>query len=171
MQISEVIDLFALGTSLCALFTSLFVAYKQIRLSENSNSFPVAIEMFKEFRSLEFKQHLNHIITELPKLNSVENPISDLPKDVKKSALTVSHYFDNIGVLVANKAVDKKLVISFLGGTAENAWEILAPYIKAERKKRPNGMYQEFFENLIYEIKKSPPEIVMKKLSLKRTGM
>lgn len=147
---------------------AIIISRSQYLLSKRSNAFPITIEMFKEFRSHEFKVHINFIISKLPLLKHPKKDMKELPEDVQKHILTVSHYFDNLGVMVATNAVDKKLVISFLGGTATKVWEILYPYIKTERVKRENGIYQEFFENLVWEIKKNPPEKVKRKLHLKR---
>jgi len=161
-------DILSLVISIIALATSLFVAYKQIMLAKHSNSFPVTIDMFREFRSLEFKQHLYYVLFKFPSINQPDKGIHGLPEETRNHVLEVCHFFDNLGVMVANKAVDEKLIISFLGGTALKTWEIIYPYIMAERAGRENGLYQEFFEHLIFVIKKNPPEKVIKKMSLKR---
>lgn len=161
-------DLITLVVAIIALLISGYVAYRQIKLTKLSNSYPVVSEMFKEFRSLEFKEHLNYVTNTFLKDNKVELGINNLPEEVKSHVKIVSHFFDHLGVMVANNVADKNLVICYLGGAAEEVWNVLSLNIKFERDFRPNGLYQEFFENLVWEIKNNPPEKLIKKLSLRR---
>ena len=127
--------------------------------------------MFREFRNSDFKGHIRFINDNLDKISNPERGFKGLPEPAKTNVITVSHFFDNLAVLVANNIVDEKLIISFMGGTIENTWNILEPYIKSERKIREtetqNGEYQEYFEDLVVRIKKNPPQKVRKKLKLK----
>lgn len=87
-----------------------------------------------------------------------------MPEPAKTHAITVSHFFDNLAVLVAS-GIGEKLVISFMGESIDNAWLVLEPYIRRERELR-DGEYQEYFEDLVVRIRKNPPHVLRKRSNL-----
>jgi hypothetical protein len=161
-------EIISLTLSILALTTSIFFAFRQIVVSKQSNILPVLIDLFQEFRSTEFKKHMIYIMTELNKEHDpAKTGYRYLPEPAAKHVQPVSHFFDNLGILIASKAIDEKLIISFVGESAESAWSILEPYIQQERDIR-KGEYQEYFEHLISRIRANPPTEVRRKLRLQK---
>lgn len=121
--------------------------------------------MFQEFRSAKFKQHQLYVLENLKKEHDPNNGFRNLPEPAKTHVITLSHFFDNLAVLVANGIVDEKLIISFMGESIDKAWVVLEPYILRERELR-GGEYQEYFEDLVVRIRKNPPDLIRKRLKL-----
>ncbi|WP_344425076.1 DUF4760 domain-containing protein [Pseudonocardia ailaonensis] len=151
--------------SLLAILVSGFFALRQVRLLERANMFPVAVDMFKEFRSPEFKEKVWTVY----QLNeSGTEDFEELPPKVKSDALAVSHFWDNLAALVATGAAPEKLILAFMGGSALACWEKLWPFIRTERQRRTEGTYQEFYEDLVVRVRKTPPEQMMEELKLQK---
>jgi len=159
------IEIISLIISVIALVTSVAVAVQQINIAKQSNFLPILIDMFSEFRSPKFKRHLYYVTQRLSKEHNSKKGFQNLPEPARTHVITVSHFFDNLGVIVANKIVDEKLVISFMGESIYSAWQALEPFIKRERELR-NSEYQEYFEDLVVRVKKNPPHIIRKQLGL-----
>src|SRR4030042_1540200 len=151
MEISSII------VSITALIVSLIVAIKQIGIATQQNSLPVIVTMFQEWCTKEHREHREYIINKLTTENSAEVGYQNLTPEAKNHVLTVSHFIDNLAVLVSNNIINEKLVISFLGESILTIWNILEPYIETERKVRGRD-YQEYFEDLVCRIKKTGPK-------------
>lgn len=70
--------------------------------------------------------------------------------EVREAARYVSHFYDNVGLLIATGLAPPEPIVAFLGSTANRAWAVLTPYIRTARvhaETRP--YYQEFFEHLV----------------------
>ena len=65
-----------------------------------------------------------------------EGGMRGLPDEVARAALRVSHYLDNLGVLVANGLLEPELAAGFLGDSALRLWRDLYPFITRERELR-----------------------------------
>jgi len=127
---------------------------------------PILIDMFKEFRSSEFKNHQQYIYNQLTQeCDPSKTGYTKLPEPAKLHAITVSHFFENLGLLVASRIIDKELVISYMGGSIISTWNVLEPYIKQERIFR-NGVYQDHFEHLTALSLSHPQSQIMEKLKL-----
>lgn len=141
----------------------------QSKYQKHNNSFPVIVDIFKEVRSIEFKEHLDYIQRKDLKNFPATLGFHGLPDGAKYHVIHVSHFFDYIGLLVANKLIDKKLVIGFIGGTIQTTWKLLQPYIDHERQKGgQNSIYQQYFEYLAALVEETPPEQIINNLKLKK---
>jgi hypothetical protein len=103
--------------------------------AERANSLPVASDVFKEFRSQEFQDHLRKVWDNAPK-NAPEGGFKSLPDDWRDSAYTVAYFFEYLGVLVAYKLVPEEIVIDFSANLLVRTWRALAPIIQKERTYR-----------------------------------
>ena len=113
-------EVLSLIIAIIALVISVAVALRQIIIAKQANALPILIDMFQEFRSAKFKQHQSYVLENLKKEHNPEKGFRDLPESAKIHAITVSHFFDNLAVLVANGIVDEKLIISFMGESVNN---------------------------------------------------
>jgi len=141
-------------------------------LMKRATELPIFIDLFKEFRSNEFKEYLRYIYNELDKKCDPTKGFMGLPKNAKKQVTSVSQFFETLGQLVAHNIIDEDLVIGYMGGSILNVWKVLEKYIYQERKIRKEmGIgeeYQEFFEDLVVRIKEKPPAEIIKRLKLKK---
>jgi hypothetical protein len=146
-------------------------ARNQVRHAQIANAFPAVIGMFGEYRS----PHVSHARTQV--FQGLEKrvdpaPLGQLPSDIRQHALTVCHYLDNFGVLVAEGLVDIRIAGRFLGDTAISLWIVLRPHIEAERQRRVRdgerggGDYLRYFEDLATRLNELHPETV--RANLKR---
>ncbi len=87
------------------------------------------------------------ISEKLPELDGASG-IRGLPDDVAQASLKVSHFLDNLGVLVANDLLDPKLAAGFLGDSTLRQWLLLQPFVERERELRSPNAYLQYFEHL-----------------------
>jgi hypothetical protein len=153
----------SLVLSVLALFVSVAIAVRQLRAAHNSNSISVMLELFGEYRSPEMLQARTVVLERLPSLKRHETELgwASLPTDVRDSALRTSHFFDNVGILVANDLIPPDPMIAFFGGSALNCWERMLPYISEERAKWGTPLYQAYFELFVSMTKKRDPNSVV----------
>ena len=145
----------------------LTISQSQLIISKNSVSGPILVDMFREFRNIRFKTHMDYIINVFYERSNEFNPdmgYSKLPTKTQKSVKIVSHFFDHLGTLVAHSIIDDEPIIGYMGESIDNIWKILEPYIKAERVARPTKEYQEYFEDLVIRIRKNPPSKIRENL-------
>ena len=112
-----------------------------------ANSLPTVSTYLRQFREMHSARSYIVDVDGLRRDFSRGVALSDLPEDVKVRVLTVCHYLDNLGVLVARQLVDPETIAGFIGDSIIALWIALAPFIKKEREKRRED-YQMYFEDL-----------------------
>jgi hypothetical protein len=146
LTVALALNLVSLLLSSVAIILSALFTTRQAKLQENANLLSITIDLFREWRSEEFKESYTYIMRDLRRDYDIKSGF-DLPVEARGHAIRVSHYLDNLGLLVYYGVVRHDLVIAFIGGAIIDVWTSLAPYIYVERSKR-QGVYQEFFEHL-----------------------
>lgn len=165
------INTISLILSFLAVFISSFFAIRQVKVMQQTNYLPILIDMFREFRDSDFKTHSSYVVNQLKKeCNPAETGYMYLPPDALVHVRTISHFYDNLGLLVANGIIDQKLVLSFMGGSILSTWTVLEPFIRRERELR-QGDYQEFFEHLAALAKKTSPDTIRRNMNLERVTL
>jgi hypothetical protein len=168
MDGSQFSNVIALALSVLAVAVSTLSALRQSRLMQHANLLPVLIDMFRDFREHEFRQHVVFIEKELWDPCHLKGiGIDDLPAEVRSHVIPVMNFFANAGMLVANKVISGVLAASYMRGSAQVAWSHLAPYIRNERDKRKDETYYLFFEHLAFVIGQYEPSKLKKVLNLK----
>jgi predicted DNA binding protein len=146
---------------------AIIVALRQARIMQHANLLPILTEMFNDFRSAEFKQHIAYITTELQTYPR-DTAVDDLPEVARNHIGPVVDYFNTIGVLVANRLVSDLLIASYMGRSVLRAWYYSEPYIRKERARRKDPEWNMFFENLAYVVRQVGRSTVLTtKLKLK----
>ena len=169
MTSSTVLSLSSLLVSLLALLVSAGAAIRQLARLRHSNMLPVALDLFREFRTPQFRDHMRYLQEELwDQCPPGGIGIADLSDEARGHLAPVSGYFNNVGVLVANGVVDTELVQSFMGGSVLRAWWRIAPYVEVERQRRNDPNYALFFENLAARCIRTPPAELNRRLRLER---
>jgi hypothetical protein len=139
------------------------ISWRQLREARRTNSFPAALDLFREYRSLEMVQARALLRSDLAGYPA-DQGIRELPGAVGHAARKVSHYLDNLGVLVDNGLMDPQLAAGFLGNNVIEMWDALAPFIRADRARGPVRGYQRYFESLVVAVEKANPDEVIAKL-------
>ena len=139
------------------------VSIRQLREASKANAFPSAVDLFREYRNKEMVAARRLLSEKLPTLEDTGG-IQDLPDDVAQAALKVSHYLDNLGVLVANDLLRPKLAAGFLGDSTLRQWTLLEPFILRERAMRSPTAYLQYFEHLAVTLKEIRPARVRTEL-------
>ncbi|WP_305784128.1 DUF4760 domain-containing protein [Symbioplanes lichenis] len=132
-----------------ALFVSAGVAWRQLNYMRHGTMLPVALDMFAEFRTPEFRGYMRYLTEDLQR----EHPPGDegilsLPDDVRAQVVPAVSYFNNLGLLVAQGVVDPAIVRGFMNHSVLRAWDRAAPYIRVERARRNDPGYNQYFEHL-----------------------
>lgn len=138
----------ALATLLLALVTLglVIAAFLQIRAGRKAMALQASLELFHEWRSNSFVQH-RHVASDelrLTREQLIKDPnirFGTLPINMKESITTVSHFFDETGLLVRRGLLDKKVVLNYVAGSIKNYWELFEPFIKREREYRKSVGY------------------------------
>jgi hypothetical protein len=140
-------DILSITFSALALIVSATVAQRQLGASRNSDSTLVLIELLKEFRSPEMLSDRARIIRELDSGRfDPSGGFRGLPDDMRMSVERVSHFFDQVGLLIAHDLAPADALISFFGIGAMQYWQRLHDYLISERRLRDPAKYQEYFE-------------------------
>ena len=141
-----------------SLVVSGLVARRQILMSarqaalaatqaEIGNAQPLAIDLLREFRHDSMvRRRLHKELHAYPATNGFES-IDD--PELQQLARSMSHWYDNVGLLVAHGMVSPEYVAGFLGHSAIDSWNLLERFIKREQEVRPAGDYQDYFEYLV----------------------
>lgn len=140
----------ALAIAILALVVAIVsaaISARELREARKANAFPAAIDLFREFRDPAFVADRRLLLQELENCDP-ELGMSGLPDGINQAAFRVSHYLDNVGVLVAHKLIAPEIAVSFLGASALNLWRALEPFIRRERVLRSYDDYQMHFEHL-----------------------
>jgi hypothetical protein len=152
-----------------ALVVSVVLTVRQIRLARGGNHLPVIMGEFKASRGEKWLPAYEYVMTELAAAHSPECGWRGLPPAARAHVDTVGIFFDDLGKQVAHGMIDQDVVIGSYGMPVVYLWDVLAPYVYEERRARfPN--FWSYFEDLAARTAERPPEIVYRKLGLRRRG-
>jgi hypothetical protein len=119
------------------------------------------VDLFREYRGLTVaRRNIFDRIGDVPR----DVPFTQLPDahGLRNDAFRVSHFLDNLGLLVTEGALEANIAAAFLGTTAIALWVALEPHINAERELRRregylDSEYQRYFEDLAVTIRDIDP--------------
>ncbi|AGL18828.1 DUF4760 domain-containing protein [Actinoplanes sp. N902-109] len=158
MTASTLLSLSSLVVSVLALVVSGGVAVRQLVRMRHSNMLPVALDLFREFRTEQFRADMRYLVerlwTDWPPGGT---GVLDLPDEPRARVVRVASYFNNVGVLVANGVVDERMVRGFMGQSVLRAWDRVAPFLRVERTRRSDPAYNAYFEHLAARSIAVPP--------------
>ncbi|MEU1519946.1 hypothetical protein ABZ490_48885 [Streptomyces sp. NPDC005811] len=129
------VEIAALVVSLLAFAVSGVVSLRQLRLSQHANALPVAVDLFREHRSVRLAQARTFVHEELPGCD-LGLGLEGLPEEGRDLVRELAWYYDNLGALVAHGVVDIDPVSGYLGGSVISVWEHMEPLVRAERARR-----------------------------------
>jgi hypothetical protein len=144
--------------SALALILSSVVAQRQLGASRNSDATTVLLELLKEYRSPEMVADRARIMSRLNSPNvDPSKGFRGLPDDMRLSVQRVSHFFDQVGLLISHDLAPTDALISFFGAGAIQYWHKLYEYLAAERTLRAQPQYQIYFEIFVDQSVKADP--------------
>jgi hypothetical protein len=165
---SLIISAAALGFSLIAIIVSTVLTVRQLRLMQHSNLLPVIIDIYRESRAREFREHLTFIETTLRDQHPPEKTsMSEMPEPAITHVRAVANFFGGVGILLANGVIDDVLATQLYGSSVLQAWYSLAPYIRDERRRRNDENIYLYFENLAFVVNQNPPSKLNARLNLR----
>jgi len=152
----ETKDILPILISSVTFLTSLVFFWLTAKQTKKNNSIPALIDYLREWRKeggvIESYYFIVNNFSEDDVANESQLTLSTIKDEIrKKHAKNVSHYFDNLGLLVYSGAIEEKYLVSFVGVNAQKSWDILKNFIIAQRrlnKDEPFGdrHYQRHFE-------------------------
>ena len=125
----------ALIISIVALLVSSGTGVRALRLSRQSTSTRVLIDLFSEHRSDRLAKARNFVHTELGNYDPTIG-LRALAEDDRVLVRELAAFYDNLGVLVAYDVVDLAPVSGYLGGSVLDLWPKLQPFVVTERERR-----------------------------------
>ncbi len=143
--------------------TAVSVAVWHVRVStraaEKSNAMYIVSQIFGEWRSISFHKHRTYLLSHSRRKPPVSN-FESLPRAWRESAYTVCYFCDYVGMLAAYDIIKEDLIIGVMCTQLMQVWNVMEPYIKAERKYRaetfpsdtPPG-FLPYYENLVERIR------------------
>lgn len=158
-------DLLSIILSGLALITSGIVAQRQLSASRNSDSTLVLLELLKEYRSPEMLADRARVIRHLDSGRfELSGGFRGLPDEMRISVERVSHFFDQVGLLVSHRLAPADALVTFFGVGAMQFWQRLYPYLSAERDLRGSKRYQLYFEIFVDLSKRRDPERLLARI-------
>jgi len=77
---------------------------------------------------------------------------------MRLSVERISHFFDQVGLLISHNLAPTDALITFFGSGAMQYWRRLHPYLAAERALRGSTLYQAYFEIFAAVSERRDPE-------------
>jgi len=112
-----------------AIINSIALFYFTKLFAKRTNSIPAMIDYLGEWRKpggiKESYYFIIHNFSDADIQNDKKFTLGTIPDYIKRNhAREVSHYFDNLGLLIYSGVLDEEYLISFVGGNACEAWRI-----------------------------------------------
>lgn len=170
MNAGMVMNIAALAISITALIVSYNLGRRQLLSAATSNLTLVAIEFLtRENRTTEFLESEDTVLTKLSSEHPPDRGVSGLPLQIRQHVDRVALYYHSLGILAAQKAVDRDLLVSVIYYKARQAWIVLEPYILRERELRIGSYrYMSYFEHLARIAADAKPAQIHRRLGLRR---
>ena len=140
----------ALSTT--GLLVGLVIALRQLGESRRATQLPAIIDLLREYRRHEMRMARWRVGRLKP--CDPDHGLDQLDAEDREAVELLTHFLDNVGLLVRNDLLAVKPVATFLGLSALGVWENVEPYIRAERRvvshAKPRRLtYQRHFEDLV----------------------
>jgi hypothetical protein len=120
------------------------------REARRTNEFPALLELLRDYRRLELDRA--YIVIEFP--TEFPDPsigIKGLPPETRARVLRVSHFLDQLGLLVHLDLADLVSLAGYMGNSILRIWSRIGPFIYAEEDLRGEP-YQRYFEALAHRV-------------------
>ena len=155
-MLSVIISVISVILAIVAVCVSTWQARSSIQHARHSRSLPVIAEIFKEWRSREFRESVHRLLAVPSGKMTGNGGFVALSGERREDAYKVCYFFDYIGTLVAFKIVREDIVVAIMGAQIVQVWSVMFPLIDSEREYRskmypsnaPSG-FLAFYEHLV----------------------
>jgi hypothetical protein len=164
-------DAITLGLSLLAILIATISIMQQSSGVRRSNLMIYMTEKGEFFRSKEYRNAWNYIITELSEFNPAAVGVYDLPEPAIDYVLLVGGFYQDIGLLVVTGVIQEDLAAALYYRGIKEAWHVLEPYIRGERELRGAkgmGSFWGSFEDVAAYVDSIPHEKARRKFLRRR---
>jgi hypothetical protein len=158
-MVSNVVSSASVAIALVAVAVATWQARTTARNAERTHTLPVVSEVWREFRSTEFRARINYLLINVPAVRG-EHGFHSLPKEWRENAYEVCYFYDYLGALVAFDIIREELTISLWGTAIIQVWQAVEPFIVMEREHRrrtyPPGIspgFLVYYEDLVCRIR------------------
>lgn len=163
-------------------FMAMLVAVWNVRNARasvrKSNTVPIVAELFREYRSEEFRAHATRVLTAPPR-GDASGGFEALPDAYRQSAYHICYFFDYLGVLVAFDVVRRDIILGSISTQMVMTWRALDEFIEGERQYRHAALpddvshgFLNYFEGLVALIDElggnQISEIINKRIGLRK---
>jgi hypothetical protein len=97
---SDTISVVSASVALAALAVATWQARTNARNAERAHTLPVISEIFREFRSQEFRNSMSYLVTKTPRVHGEEG-FRSLSREWQENAYRVCYFFDYLGTLTS----------------------------------------------------------------------
>lgn len=149
-----------------ALVVSAYTNARSVRATRASQSLGAIKDVFVQRHKPEFVAALNAVRDpNFVRGTDSADGYRGLPKAKQNYANQVTNFYDDLGKLVAHGVVEEELILGAYGSSTLWAWQVLEPYIKAQRSINGTN-FNIYFEDLALRVKRRPPYVIHAKLGL-----
>ncbi len=149
MNVSLILSIVGLATSLAAVGISSTLVIRQTRFQRHANQVPVAVSLGQEYRSDDFQLAQDYVLNALATAHEASSGVTGLPAEARRRVLRVTTFYTGLGGLVFFDIAEEEFVVGFIGNRIKGAWDALEPYILQERILMKNPDFLVFFEDLV----------------------
>jgi hypothetical protein len=118
--------------STLAVVVALIFGTLQVRQMIKTRSLFTAAELVRIIQTPEFTSSIRLVLT-LPNAASPEKVYGD--PEMAAAVLTISHFYESIGVLVYHRILPLHLVDDLMGGYVRQSWRKLSPAVLSRREE------------------------------------
>lgn len=150
-------NVLAIALSAAALLISSVLAMQQAGLMSRANHIPIYVDLFSQYRSVEFQEHCRLIVERLAQENVAEETgISGLPDEARAAVYDVAGLFAEIATLRLLGAIDRRIDVMVQVRLLQ-VWRVLAPFVYAERKRLgTSNMFWRSLEEFAADVDRLP---------------
>lgn len=139
MGLSDVLSLVALALSTAALVVGSLIAHRQVKSVRDTNHIMVLISQMNEFRTRKFNEDHDYVCDRLAAEHNSHKGVSELPQEAKDAFYNITYFYQILGVLVLLGTLDRDDVVTLYQRRLKMLWAAAEPFIKAERRRRPEN--------------------------------
>jgi hypothetical protein len=155
---AQIVSAFSVVIALGAVWVAVWQIRMNARQTERSNSLPVLAAAFEQYRSPAFRSEVDYLMRNVPAEVPAEG-FGALPVEWRDNAYRVCYFFDHLGILVAHRMVDERVVVGAFATQAIQVWHVAEPFIRAERRHRADNYspyaspgFLEYYEHLVQRV-------------------
>lgn len=135
MDISQLLNMFALAVALAAVVASTLLSWRALRLTHNANHLPVVLQALEAQRTAQFTAREIELWQELPK-HDPRLGFTELPEPMRGAAFEIGCYYQHLSALAEFGFAEWDFIAVQISYRMLRTWNCIEPYVLAERQYR-----------------------------------